>query len=364
MRILHVFRSPVGGLFRHVRDLARAQSSEGHAVGLVCDSSSGGETARGLLAATEKDCELGILTLPMGRLPGLGDLAVVRKLKEFARELRPDVLHGHGAKGGLHARLAASALGLRSVYTPHGGSLHYSWKNPAGAMFLAAERYLARKGGGFIFVCEFEKRLFMEKIGLAGKPATVVHNGLWPDEFSPAVPDADAKDLLFVGEVRHLKGIDILLDALRLMAPGRKASLAIVGDGPELESYRRTVAKLGIEKQVSFEGRKPIRDAFKLGRVMVVPSRNESFPYVVLEAIAASVPLIATSVGGIPEVLPESMRIAKPDAALLAEKIAAVLDNSLKARADAEALSLAIRKDYSVKTMAAKISSFYSTLRA
>ncbi len=123
----------------------------------------------------------------------------------MARNGRFDIIHGHGAKGGLIARVAGRRLGVPSLYTPHGGSLHYRWQSAVGAAFLATEKYLARIGSGFVFVCDFERDAFSAKVGLAGKPSIVAHNGLWPEEFTPAVPDADATDLLFVGEVRHLR---------------------------------------------------------------------------------------------------------------------------------------------------------------
>ncbi len=363
MRILHVFRSPVGGLFRHVRDLAKAQQAVGHDVGIFCDASSGGDTSIALLKEAEQLCSLGITRIAMPRLPGIADFKCVAALQRLARESKADVLHGHGAKGGLYARLAAKRAKIRSVYSPHGGSLHYQWKSPAGVVFLATEKLLARFGSGFVFVCDFERELFGKKIGLAGKPAIVVHNGLWPQEFAPALANINAKDLLFVGEVRHLKGIDILLEAIALLKPKRKTTLSVVGDGPELESYRKRVVDLGLSGQVSFEGRKAIREAFKLGRVMVMPSRHESFPYVVLEAAAAAVPLIATAVGGIPEILPGNMLIARPDARLLADKLLNYLENGAMIQAEARALSGKLVNDFAAPAMAKRITDFYSTLK-
>lgn len=125
MRVLHVFRTPVGGLFRHVRDLARGQFEAGHAVGILCDSTTGGDTAVKLLDSVAPWCRLGITRIPISRLPGLGDLSGARQTQGVAADLKPDIIHCHGAKGGLYGRIAARRLGIPSVYTPHGGSLHY-----------------------------------------------------------------------------------------------------------------------------------------------------------------------------------------------------------------------------------------------
>src|SRR6185436_2794301 len=148
MKILHVFRTPVGGLFRHVRDLARGQSELGHEVGIICDSSTGGRVAADLLNSTAPYCSLGIERLKISRLPGLGDLSAASTIKAHARKLGVDIIHGHGAKGGLYGRLAARALGIPSVYTPHWGSLHYRWPAFPGFVFLASEWALARIGRG------------------------------------------------------------------------------------------------------------------------------------------------------------------------------------------------------------------------
>ena len=361
MRILHVLRSPVGGLFRHVRDLARGQSQLGHVVGLVCDSATGGSGATALLESSKAHCAGGIATLPIARLPSPADLKIIADCTALARDRKFDIIHGHGAKGGLIARLVGRRLRLPSVYTPHGGSLHYSWTSPAGMAFLTAEKILARLGSGFVFVCEFEKRAFEAKIGLAGKPATVVHNGLWAEEFQPVVPMASATDLLFVGEVRYLKGIDLLLQAMVELRKVRSLSLTVVGDGPELKQYKDLAKSLGLADAVKFAGRLPIREALARGRMMVVPSRNESFPYVVLETVAAGVPILATRVGGIPEILPDAMT-CHPTAGDIANHISAALANQTATAQASKNLVDRLKISFSADLMARRITGFYATI--
>ena len=233
MKILHVFRTPVGGLFRHVRDLARGQAALGHEVGIICDSTTGGQVAADLLDSVAPYCSLGIERIGISRLPGLGDLSAIKSTSKHARKLGADIIHGHGAKGGLYGRLAARPLGIPSVYTPHGGSLHYRWLAFPGFVFLATEWALARIGTGMIFVCEFERRSFAKKFGLGSKPNAVVYNGLWPEEFSAINPDDDAADVLYMGDMRYLKGVDVLLKALALVQRKRAITACLVGDGPD-----------------------------------------------------------------------------------------------------------------------------------
>lgn len=364
MRVLHVFRTPVGGLFRHVRDVARGLAALGHEVGIICDSTTGGETAGNLLAGAEQYCALGIHRIPISRLPGLGDLSGARLTAERARALRPSVIHCHGAKGGLYGRLAARRLGVPSVYTPHGGSLHYSWSSPSGAVFLGAEKYLARIGSGFHFVCNFERDTFAAKIGIGGKPHRVIYNGLWPEEFEAIAPGPDASDVLFIGDMRLLKGVDLLLEALATLNRTGSVTATLVGDGPDLGQFKAQAQALGLAGKVTFPGRMGAAPAFRLGRVLVMPSRNESFPYVVLEACAAGIPLLASRVGGIPEVLGSGNLFEANSSAEIAARLRLALADPAALQHGATATRARIMKDFSASGMVNGIVSLYRDLGA
>ena len=107
LRILYVFRAPVGGLFRNVFDVITALSARGHAIGLLCDSQTGGERGEQLLAELAPLLPLGIHRLPMQRNPHWTDLPALLKIRQLVKDHQVDVVHGHGAKGGLYAGLHA-----------------------------------------------------------------------------------------------------------------------------------------------------------------------------------------------------------------------------------------------------------------
>jgi hypothetical protein len=98
LRILHVFRAPVGGLFRHVVDVARAQIARGLEVGIFCDSSTGGDRAAEMLAELRPGLKLGVTRVPMRRNPHPLDAAALLSLGQAYRALKPNVLHAHGSK--------------------------------------------------------------------------------------------------------------------------------------------------------------------------------------------------------------------------------------------------------------------------
>jgi len=361
LKIIHVLRAPVGGLFRHVLDLARGQAALGHQVGIVADSSTGGTTAEAILAELSHDLALGLTRLPMSRHIDWSDVEAVADVAQRVTDARADVVHGHGAKGGAYARLAKQDHAVR-VYTPHGGSLHYRWLSPIGCLYLTFERMLMRRTDLLLFESAYGRDTFRAKIGEPSALVQVVHNGVTPAEFMAVEPNADATDLLFIGELRVLKGIDVLIDAIaQVTHEWRAVTATIVGEGPDRAALERKVKALGLDGAVRFVGAMPARAAFTRGHVLVVPSRAESLPYIVLEAAAATVPMIATSVGGIPEIFgPDATNLVPAgDAAALARAITAALSEPAIARAATWRLRMRVGSAFSAAAMTQSVLAAY-----
>jgi glycosyltransferase involved in cell wall biosynthesis len=141
----------------------------------------------------------------------------------------------------------------------------------------------------------------------------VVHNGIGKADLVPVEPDEDAADFIYMGEMLWRKGVDVAIDALARLATGGWNGRAIFyGSGPDRVAFEQRAARLGLMHQVQFAGSAKAREAFRTGHVLLVPSRVESLPYMVLEAIAAKVPLITTNVGGIPEIYGPDARTLLP----------------------------------------------------
>ncbi len=358
LRILHVLRAPVGGLFRHVRDLAQEQIARGHQVGLIADSLTGGETAERYFDMLKPQLALGLLRVPIFRLPHPSDLGAIVAVNRRIAEIAPDVIHGHGSKGGMLARsgaLVAPAGTAIRCYTPHGGSLNYRPGSLAHRLFMSTERLLATRTDALLFESAFIANRFENYVGRPSRLARVIPNGVSAAECEPVAPRADAADLLYVGEFRAAKGLDTLLAALaRLAATGTRPSLMLVGDGPDRRALEEQAERLGLARQIAFGGPRPAREAFALGRVMVVPSRAESLPYIVLEAAGARVPLVATNVGGVPEIFgPYADRLIEAgDPDILAKALERVLAETPDSRrAKAEALAAHVSSRFSLSRM-------------
>ncbi|MFK7791615.1 MAG: glycosyltransferase [Devosiaceae bacterium] len=306
VKVLLIVRAPVGGLWRHVLDLTDGLLERGFELGIVVDSSSASTHVQTTLERFAPRLALGVHALEIPRMPGWGDVKLSLELRKLVKSLKPDIVHGHGAKGGLYARLSAWRTQAHAVYTPHGGSLHYDWKTMSGKVFLTAERRLIPLTKQFLFESQFSADGFNEKIGDTHGREKVVFNGLGQDEFAGRVIQLDTPthDFAFVGEMRGIKGVDVMLEALcQVRHPsGRPLRVLMLGDGPMLSEFEHYAEQLGLADEVEFVGRKPVRQAFSASDTMVVPSRAESLPYIVIESIAAGKQVIASDVGGIGEI--------------------------------------------------------------
>jgi glycosyltransferase involved in cell wall biosynthesis len=357
LRILHVLRAPVGGLFRHVLDLASEQSRRGHDVGLIMDSTTGGEQARNQLARLAPALRLGATRIPMRREPHPGDLAaILRVWREIAR-LKPDVVHGHGSKGGLYTRatgfLPCPGRPLR-VYTPHGGSFH---PRRGHDLYLAVERLAARRTDLLLFESDYIATRYAATVGPTRALQCVAKNGLRPEEFAPAPAGPDGAEFVYVGELSSFKGVDVLIQALAAIHAGGQAAprLVVVGSGCESGKLAALVEQLGLNAHVGFYGVLPARDAFTLGRIVVAPSRAESLPYIVMEAIAADKTVIATDVGGVGEIfgpLREKLVPRDEPETLARAMLAALGQDEAEAAAERSVLSRHVTSHFSVKVMA------------
>jgi glycosyltransferase involved in cell wall biosynthesis len=303
LRILHAVRAPVGGIFRHFLDLANGQAERGHQVGLITDSLTGGERAAEALAEIAPRMKLGVHRLAIRREPHSTDVMAWRRFMRLVQSIAPDVLHGHGAKAGAFVRMKAASKDTLRVYTPHGGSLHYPLGTLKGAMFSRVERALMNRTDLFLFESAFARDTYQRTIGMPVGQVRCVFNGVTAEEFDPVAKAADATDVVYVGEFRHIKGADLLVDAVaRLRRDGRPITLTLAGDGEETETIKAQIQRLGVGDAVRFIGHVKARYGFSKGSLLVVPSRGDSMPYVVIEAAAAGIPMVAARIGGIPEI--------------------------------------------------------------
>ncbi len=372
LRIVHCFRSSVGGIFRHVRDLAQAQAADGHLVGIVCDANTGAEHEDRLFDDIRPNLALGMKRVPMRRAINPGDLLALWRAYRETSTLAPDILHAHGAKGGAYARLIGTAMRFSGhrvarLYCPHGGSIHYAPEALKSKIYFALERLLEPMTDRLLFVSKYERDGYAAKVGVPRCSQGLIYNGLADDEFEPISLEAGHRDFLYIGMMRDLKGPDLFIAALEIASRDLAHELTahMVGDGPDKAKYVADIRNRGMENQIMVHDAMRSREAFAKARTVVVPSRAESMPYIVLEAIAAARPIIATNVGGIPEIFanePEILVTPDNPAALAKAMVDAYADKDFGSIANQRAAAL--KKRFGVAQMAQSVLDHYRQVQA
>jgi glycosyltransferase involved in cell wall biosynthesis len=304
-RICLVTEAAGGGVGRHFLDLAEGLTARDIEVVAIY--------APGRCDASFRERQASIrgvrfVELPMRRAIHPLDAVDLRRLIAAIRAYGPfDLIHGHSSKGGALARLAARWLDLPAIYTPHAfvtlDPMLPRWKR---SLYGRIERWLARHSAGVIAVSSDEGQHARE-LGIDPRMVHIVHNGVtslnfppreWAREQLGLSPDNFAVG--FVGRLVAQKAPEVLIDAFAMLAQGNtKARLVVVGSGPLEPAVRRRIEERGITPRVIMAGdtiATPLMSAFD---VFCLPSRYEGMPYVLLEALAAGLPIVASRVGGV-----------------------------------------------------------------
>lgn len=322
-RILFVINSlATGGAETLVCELAREMSAREGVVVLIATLYPRMDEAWRL-----RDTRAQVVSLGMrGRADVLNG---ARRLRALIRSFRPDVVHAHLFPTSLVTALAY--VGLRSpaaaVFTEHGednNRRRHRWVRPVDAWSYGVFRRI------FCVSASTRDRLVEWIPSVAGRTLVFGNAVAVPAEpWSPS--GAREQDLLYVGRLEPVKGLDVLLHALRhLRDQGDAPTLAVVGDGSMRAPWEELAARLGLRDQVTFVGKSgDVGRYMKASRVLVLPSRNEGMPMVMLEGMALGIPVVATAVGAAPELLrgaTEAGAIAPPeDPRALADEIRAML---------------------------------------
>ena len=355
----------MGGIFRHVRDLLGKQAEAGFQVGIICDSSTGGDYEDELFEQIRPLLALGLHRIPMARSISPTDLTALIKTRSLIKSIAPDIVHSHSAKGGVYGRMGAwmANRNIKTFYCPHGGAMHYDAASLKGKVFFAAERFLERMTTSLIFVSEYEKKAYHEKVGKPNCPEAIVYNGISDEEFVPVPLIKDASDFLYIGMKRDLKGPDIFLDALKIARErsGKDLTAWFVGDGPDEAKYNEQINRLQLKDCIKVRNAMPAREAFALADIVVVPSRAESLPYLVLEALAAQKPMVSVNVGGIPEIFADQsgklVPTENPDA--MATAMLEMHEN-MSRHAQAADMAKVLKMKFSLEAMSKSVEKLYS----
>lgn len=355
----------------HVHKLTGVSGSENHLLALLPALREAGVDARFLgLDVTGSDAPLFYerleeLDVPSRRVRCGVDVSprMARDVIRSVRLERPDVLHTHLVHGDVYGAVAAAVLKLPHVSTRHNDDRYML------GPFRYVDRAFARRTCRLIAISDAVRR-FLERAGHAPEKLATVHYGLdelpdAPSEISPGeagVPP-DAPLLLAVGRLIAQKDHRTLLRAFALLHVSQpEACLAILGNGALEAETRALVRELDLTDAVFLPGRLGIRDWLERADVFVHSSRWEGFGIVLLEAMLASLPVVATRVSAVPEVVVDGETgalVEAGDAEGFASKLAELAGDPEHARRLGAAGRARALADFSVARMVERTLSVY-----
>jgi glycosyltransferase involved in cell wall biosynthesis len=325
MRVLRIIaRLNVGGPARHVVWLAEGMAKEGVETLLVTGTVPPGEDDMSGFAAAHGVTPLVIPSMSRELSPR--DLVTIAKLWRLMHRFRPDVVHTHTAKAGAVGRIAGLLYRLTSrrrplfVHTFHGHVFHGYYSRWKTALFLAIERFLARVNTDRIIVLSEQQRREIHETFRIGRTEqfVVVPLGMeisMEDRHSClsfASGAGDRQECLssteiptvgIVGRLTAIKNHDLFLRAAAQLRD--EAHFVVYGDGAERPRLERLAAELGLGERIVFAGTRDVAEIYPSLDVLALTSRNEGTPLAILEAMAAGVPVAATAVGGVVDILGE-----------------------------------------------------------
>lgn len=383
IRIMRVIaRLNMGGPALHVSYLSAGLVEKGYETTLVSGTLARGESSMAFVAE-----QLGVRVLPLAELSReispLRDIVAAVKLAKLIRAERPQILHTHTAKAGTIGRLAAllagSARPALVVHTFHGHVLRGYFGPLRTAAFRLLETALARASTALVAVSP-EVRDELVRLGVA--PASkfvVIRLGIELEQrvhAEPGLRDESRRQLgvaperFLVGWVGRMTGVkrvdDVLLGFARLRELGVDAVLGLIGDGPDREGMERRASELGIIRHCLFLGyQEEVAPYYAAFDAVILPSANEGTPVSVIESLAAGRPVVATRVGGVPDVVVEGVDgflVELGDTDALGERLAELArDPELRARMGEAGQSRIVQR-YAVERLIGDIDDLYRSL--
>lgn len=370
MRILHIgaANSLTGGGEKHIADLMTTLSELGHEVGLAAPD--GGDLKR---IAIENNIAYFPVEIGSGFSYGR-----VTRMREIIESFKPDIIHAHGHRAALFARMADPEAAKRVVYTLHGIHVDSGTLAP---LKKQNEKVLCGKTAYFVVTCQqdYDKAI---SLGIVDpEKLATVYNGLAEDlakeesagEFRREIGlQEDTLLILHIGRLAHQKNHNMLVDALALAKPSISVPFQLVMVAPGGDKERNKLEKYIASKELSGDilllgGRASLASAYRDADIFVLSSRHEGTPYALLEAMMAGLPVVATAVGGIPEAIEQGKSgLLSPsgDSGALAASLITLSNDPEMRAAFGELAQRTAQERYSLKAMTALLEEIYEKVLA
>lgn len=305
------------------------------------------------------------------------DLRPIREMASLIQREGFHIVHTHGVRANLIGRMAARKAGVKNIVTTVHSVLAFDYESSfAKLVNRVCETSTRGMTQRFITVCELLARGLSAE-GVNPQKIITVHNGLEIDKYNPELPSlpvrqefsikSDSVVLGIVARLHPVKGHSLLLEAVADVARDYPhLILLIVGTGPDLIKLENMAKGLGIEKNVIFTGfRQDIPQIIASLDILVLPSFSEGLSLTVMEGMAMKKPVLATRVGGTPELITSGLNgllVPPADSKALAEGIRYLIGNPNKAVEMGVAGRQTIESSFTADIMAAKTAEVYTEL--
>ncbi|KKU97440.1 MAG: hypothetical protein A3F53_01955 [Candidatus Zambryskibacteria bacterium RIFCSPHIGHO2_12_FULL_48_10] len=367
MKIIYgITKSNFGGAQRYVFDLATEAKKAGHDVVVLCGGA-------GALVEKLKAEEIRVISLPHLHR----DISIIDEIKSFYFIFRtlwhekPDIFHTNSSKMGGIGNYAARMAGVKKIiFTTHGWTFNEPrplWQKLVVKLFVWLMILLSHKT-----ICVSEKtKKDISHFPFIQNKLRVIHNGIAPFQMlerntarrALGIHEPETLVAGTLSELHPVKGLDVLLDAWEKFSKKDGATLVMIGEGEVRKNLEDYADELGIRDKVIFKGyldnAKQYLSAFD---IFLLPSRSEALPYTLLEAGLASRPVIASSVGGIPEVIQNGLNgalvPAEDSETLFSTLVLLSEDPGLRSRLGS-ALAETVKEKFSLEKMARKTLALY-----
>jgi len=391
LKIVHIItRMDMGGSAQNTLLTALHHDSQHYNVWLIKGSTLESAMTKAETRLVEDQLEtakkrgIEIIDVPslVRRISPINDLRALVALFRLMRKLEPHIVHTHTSKAGILGRLAAWMARVPIViHTPHGHVFYGHFGRLLSRIFLQMEKLLGRITHHQIALTPEEGNDYLN-LGVAkSKNISVIHSGVDLNCFKRSATESNPKrnelaippNSLVVGYVGWLipiKGVTYLVNAMAEVVQRHPNSLLVLvgkGDekGEEETKLSKQVENLGIADHVRFLGWRPdVDEIMGCFDIFVLPSLNEGMGRVLVEAMATGLPIVASSVGGIPDLVKDGengLLVPPADAGALKRAISDLLSDKAKRKRMGETGKRMCRP-YSVEAMVEKIDNLYSRL--
>ncbi len=288
-------------------------------------------------------------------------------VRTIAYQIMPDIVHCHSGGGGFFGRLGTIGIPAKKIFTAHGWSFRRGVPILQRVIGWLGEFLMRPLTDMTICVSEFDRALGLRASILSPDTSVVIHNGVPIPDYKMPSRTPGKINIIFAGRYAPPKRQDLLLEAISYLPEELRSriSIQLLGNGPERRKLEEFAAKLNISNIIHFDSLPTERmgEAYMSGSLLVLISDYEAFPMVILEAMSYGLPIIASKVGGIPEIVDEHVGVLIPPRSTplaISTILQRVLSNTSELEMYGVHAKRCIEESFSIELMCKKVEKLYA----